>query len=717
MLQDGQDAAHRPSGLARPPPRRHSLLWRFFGLTPLLHPPPRFLHSPAALRSIDSEDNNDAFMAFIKETVLQSFDGEPLPDDLEAMLKDVGGSFSGGSFSSLFDLDRTGSVNGGAAPPSLLGEEDPAVAAGNNQPQQHKEQEQEEAEAAAEAAEAAAAGDEIDGNDDLEMEEEEQDPVEAANEALAAAAAPSRKRAREASTGDERAAAAAAGDAAEGDRDSVDTLPMPSRRRRIDSDEVTSTGANDLVEPAPLGGGSSGNAQARTAPRLAGAPEGTLNNAAAAAAAAAAAEAEGVFKAVLVAKVLTKSDASSKRIILPRIAIEANLPEMTAPGARTQLAFDALDRQGREWPLCIKAWANGANPKPVYVLEGKIGDLMKAAKLGPGDCVGVLASKDGRHFVHWNTPQVREAAARPTFCAFEFEQHEQARQDAAQKQQQAEAAAAEKEHQKTATPPPATAAAASDGKQGAGGEGGSGSSKAGPGKAGGESGGGGAPTVTAVPLASVPLVPGMPLSPCEMLVMGPPAAVAVASGGGNADVDAPSAVAPPGARAPSYLRLDSTSSAVLEVEDPTVAAAIAKAMGKAAAEIGVPVPPGVTASGAGAGEGAGDEGDGPAPAAERVGGIVHQGGALLCPRTAGCTRPAGHQVGRLFGWLCLLGGWVGGMGFWRGGGGVGKAHNTALATSPLTLPNLPLHTTPTTQGWCVGRKSNNAATAPATKKK
>lgn len=28
--------------------------------------------------------------------------------------------------------------------------------------------------------------------------------------------------------------------------------------------------------------------------------------------------------------------------------------------------------------------------RPVYVLEGKIGDLMKTARLGPGDCVGVL---------------------------------------------------------------------------------------------------------------------------------------------------------------------------------------------------------------------------------------------------------------------------------------------------------------------------------------
>ena len=62
---------------------------------------------------------------------------------------------------------------------------------------------------------------------------------------------------------------------------------------------------------------------------------------------------------------LTKSDAASKRVILPRIAVEANLPEMAAPGAneRQPLAFDAMDAQGREWPLCIKAWANGANPK------------------------------------------------------------------------------------------------------------------------------------------------------------------------------------------------------------------------------------------------------------------------------------------------------------------------------------------------------------------
>jgi hypothetical protein len=310
-------------------------------------------------------------------------------------------------------------------------------------------------------------------------------------------------------------------------------------------------------------------------------------------------------------------------------------------------------------PLCIKAWANGANPKPVYVLEGKIGDLMKSARLGPGDVVGVLKSRDGRHFVHWNTPQVREAAARPTFCAFEFEKHEQAQQEA-EKRQKAAAAAAE-ERQKRATPPPATAAA--EGGAGGSGSGAAGGSGSGGGAAAAASGPPKAPQVTAVPLASVPLVPGFPLSPCEMLVMGPPAAVGPHGGPADADADADApAAAPPGSKAPSYLRLDSTSSAVLEWTDPTVAAAIAAASKKS----GVPIPEGARAAVRAAAGAKGDEGeegeeDGEEVAAERVGAIVHQGGALLCPRTAGCTRPAGHQ------------------------------------------------------GWCVGRKSANAT--PADKKK
>jgi hypothetical protein len=49
-----------------------------------------------------------------------------------------------------------------------------------------------------------------------------------------------------------------------------------------------------------------------------------------------------------------------------------------------------------------------------------------------------------------------------------------------------------------------------------------------------------------------------------------------------------------------------------------------------------------TGSAVGGGEGgSAREDDGPEPVAERVGAIVHAGGALLCPRTPGCTRPAG----------------------------------------------------------------------------
>jgi len=123
-----------------------------------------------------------------------------------------------------------------------------------------------------------------------------------------------------------------------------------------------------------------------------------------------------LVKAVLVAKVLTKSDASSKRVILPRIAIEANLPQLAS---QQVFNFSAQDNAGHTWPLCIKAWANGQNPKPVYVLE-QVGEIMKQEKLIAGDALAVLASQDGKFYIEWNTEQARTAAARPTYSAFTF---------------------------------------------------------------------------------------------------------------------------------------------------------------------------------------------------------------------------------------------------------------------------------------------------------
>ncbi|GBF97952.1 hypothetical protein Rsub_10625 [Raphidocelis subcapitata] len=577
----------------------------------------------------NGEEGDVRFMSFLKDTVLNSFDGDSFPDDLDldALLRSASGT------SSLYaDLDRSASAAAEAAAAAAAA----AVAAAD-------------AEREAEAEDAA-------------MADAEAAPAEA--EPAAAGERPSRKRARSPDAPPERPEAADAAAPPDNDTASVDTLPMPTRRRRLDADEVTSTGgANDLVEPGAGGGatssaaaGAGGSSRRAAARRGSGAaPEGALNNVAATAAAVAAAEAEGVFKAVLVAKVLTKSDASSKRIILPRIAIEANLPELTGPGARTAMPFDALDRSGREWPLCVKAWANGANPKPVYVLEGRVGDLMKSARLGPGDVVGVLADREGRYYVHWNTPQVREAAARPTFCAFEFERHQQ-QQDAAKAAKETRDAAPAADTGGGGKPAggadaPSTSAPAAAAQEAAAGAAAKPAGAAAAGATAAAAAAAAAPraaaaeparAVTAVPIAATPLAPGMPMSPCEVLVMGPPAPVVPADSAADA---AASAAAGGAAAGRSYLRLDSSSSSVVEWTAPAASGARATRASKAAA-------PTLSATGSavGGGEHAGArDDDGPEPVAERVGAIVHAGGALLCPRTAGCTRPAGHQgwcVGR-----------------------------------------------------------------------
>lgn len=122
---------------------------------------------------------------------------------------------------------------------------------------------------------------------------------------------------------------------------------------------------------------------------------------------------------MLVAKVLTKSDATSKRIILPRIAVEANLPQLAAADV---FHFSAADASGRSWELVIKAWANGSNPRPVFVMEG-VQELMKVHGLGAGDAFGLAADASGAFYVEVNTQASRDAAARPALSTFAFAQH------------------------------------------------------------------------------------------------------------------------------------------------------------------------------------------------------------------------------------------------------------------------------------------------------
>ena len=376
---------------------------------------------------------------------------------------------------------------------------------------------------------------------------------------------------------------------------SAATMPMPKKRRlNPDDDEVTSHNngsPNDLVEvpsvvagsqpsvaAAPSTSAASAQPQARkaaavaTAPvaqaaeqvseskQPAAAPAAAPRPAPSAAAPTAAAAADGsgasdpVVKAVLVAKVLTKSDASSKRVILPRIAIEANLPQLAS---QQVFNFSAQDNAGHTWPLCIKAWANGQNPKPVYVLE-QVGEIMKQEKLIAGDALAVLASQDGKFYIEWNTEQARTAAARPTYSAFTFT---------------AAAASAAVAH---ATP---AAAAAKPG-----------------------------PSAVAVKAEQQqeertvsPAAPGayMPGSPCQLLVMGHPTMTKE-----------------------SYLLDDSQ-----------------ELVGSAGAPVAVSQSPAGSAAGVAP---AGPSAPQPSPAVG-VNGTLHQGGFLVCPRTPGCTRPAGHQ--------------------------------------------------------------------------
>eukprot|EP00775_Hariotina_reticulata_P006641 gene6641-6867_t len=142
------------------------------------------------------------------------------------------------------------------------------------------------------------------------------------------------------------AVAVAAGENNE-DTTSAATLPMPHKRRRTADDEEVTSSPNDLVEV----------------------PSGVV--------------------------VLTKSDANSKRIILPRIAVEHNLPQLAHT---TAFNLSATDPHGQSWPLVIKAWANGQNPKPVYVLE-QVGELLKMHRLSVGDAVALLASPDGKFYL------------------------------------------------------------------------------------------------------------------------------------------------------------------------------------------------------------------------------------------------------------------------------------------------------------------------------
>lgn len=456
-------------------------------------------------------------------------------------------------------------------------------------------------------------------------------------------------------------AGAAAATLDDNDTSSQATMPMPARkRRRSEEEDEACSSPNDLVE-VPVAAQTAAARKRHHAAVTAAAQQQQQHDAVsskrdqsggAASAAGAAASSPGVKKGILVAKVLTKSDANSKRVILPRIAVETNLPQLTSA---PHFHFTATDPEGASWPLVIKAWANGSNPKPVFVME-MIGDVLKQYRLTIGDALALLADEDGRFYLEWNTAEARQAAARPTYSGIVFKSNSSSaandsgnadaaapappaagestpdtptatagspvpvavKQEQAQQQQPAAAAEAagkspfadaaatasepaagaavpvEQEQQEVAAPAPVSASQQQQLFQQL------------PSSA-------NVPLMTAIPVTS-PQVPGtfIPTSPCQLLVVGHLPMP-------DLDLDLEASLQP---SLPSGMlgQLNSNGDVVMP----------AAAAGAAAG-----------ASGLATAQSAGDEGllvpTGAVPQ------LAHAGGVLLCPRTPGCSRPAGHQ--------------------------------------------------------------------------
>ena len=109
---------------------------------------------------------------------------------------------------------------------------------------------------------------------------------------------------------------------------------------------------------------------------------------------------------VLVAKRLTNSDASSGRIILPRVAVETNLSFVVA---YRHYGMHVRDEWGETHEFVVKSWANGSESRRVFVLEG-VGKFLKQHHVGVGDVVGICAQGDD-FVVEVNTEEVKQAAS------------------------------------------------------------------------------------------------------------------------------------------------------------------------------------------------------------------------------------------------------------------------------------------------------------------
>jgi hypothetical protein len=99
---------------------------------------------------------------------------------------------------------------------------------------------------------------------------------------------------------------------------------------------------------------------------------------------------------VLAAKVLTESDIKQSRAILPRIAVESNLPFLL--GYRT-FGLVMADAAGVQWEFTVKSWANGRadraqierkKDRRVYVVE-QMARYLTSHQLGVGDVIGIVA--------------------------------------------------------------------------------------------------------------------------------------------------------------------------------------------------------------------------------------------------------------------------------------------------------------------------------------
>jgi hypothetical protein len=109
---------------------------------------------------------------------------------------------------------------------------------------------------------------------------------------------------------------------------------------------------------------------------------------------------------VLVAKRLTNSDASSGRIILPRVAVETNMSFVTA---YKHYGLHVKDVFGQEYEFVVKSWANGTEHRRVFVLE-QVGKFLKQHHIGVGDTVGIVSVGDG-FVVEVNSEDVKAVAS------------------------------------------------------------------------------------------------------------------------------------------------------------------------------------------------------------------------------------------------------------------------------------------------------------------